>query len=508
MPSNAVSETSIVSAKSLRGDLDAIVMKAVRPEPSQRYQSASQLWSDIKRHLRREPVIARGDTRGYRFRRFVSRHKVGVAAASMVFLALSAGLGGVLWQAHKTALERDQVLTEMRRNEAVKNYLVLMFRTAGENQGSESTTAKEVLDQSAKRLNEQYLDQPQTRAEIVQALGELYIYMNDANGAEPLLKGYLKSQGTTPKARAEVSAMLADVELQRGNAVEARRLLNSAQAFWKKDTAQYRKSIISSRQTQAKIEKEESGLPTAIRTLQAALLEHDDYYGRNSTETAYHLNSLGIAYQANGDIDKADAAYRDSWKVHEKLANVNSAGALLTLGNWALVAYSKKDLARAEELLLKATKLRRDLYGPSAALAAMQGNLGKIILNGKRPKQALIQLEQALPMARQYTGEHSMLTIATLQSIIQAQMIQGDLKLANETLALTRNAARTHSGEDQVLYAICDGLEAKLRLAEGKKTEALQLVNAMDRKINALGPTGAPYAPSVQQLRADVEAAQ
>ena len=95
-PSNAVSASSIISAKSLRGDLDAIVLKALRPESGMRYQSASQLWNDIKRHLRREPVHGRGDARGYRYRRFVSRHKVGVAAAAAVFVAISVGVGGVV----------------------------------------------------------------------------------------------------------------------------------------------------------------------------------------------------------------------------------------------------------------------------------------------------------------------------------------------------------------------------------------------------------------------------
>jgi len=507
LPSSALDATNIITSKSLRGDLDAIVMKALRPEPGMRYQSAAELWNDIKRHLRREPVFARGDTRGYRIRRFMSRHKVGVAAAAIVLVAISVGIGGVLWQAHKTALERDQVLAEMRRTEAVKNYLLLMFRTAGENQGSESTTAKQVLDQSAKHLTEQYRDQPQTRAEIVEALGALYLYMNDADGAAPLLQDYLKSGDTTPAARAEVSAMLSEAELLRGNKTEARRLLDEAQAFWNKNPAQNRKSLVEIRQTQARIEKEESGLPTSIRTLQLALLEHDDYYGRNTTETANLLNSLGIAYQANGDIDKADAAFRDSWKAHEKLGDLNSAGALLTLGNWATVAYRKNDFARAEELLLKATTLRRDLYGSSAALAAMQGNLGKIILKAKRPKDALVQLDQALPMAREYTGEHSVLTIAILQSITEARIQLGELKLANDSLKQAMDAARTNSGEDQVLYAVCQGVEARLRLAEGKKAEARQLVNTMAGKLTALGEAGAPYAPSVQQLRAEIEAA-
>jgi non-specific serine/threonine protein kinase/serine/threonine-protein kinase len=276
--------------------------------------------------------------------------------------------------------------------------------------------------------------------------------MNDADGAAPLLRGYLKSNDVTPAARAQVSGLLAQAELQLGNKTEARRLLDAAQAFWNENPEQNRKALVEFRLTQALIEKEESGLPTSIRTMQLALLEHDDYYGRNAVETAVLLNSLGIAYQANGDIDKADAAFRDSWKVYEKLGSTRSAGALLVMANWTTVAYRKNDFARAEELLLKATKLRSDLYGPSAALASMQGNLGKIMLKANRPKDALVQLDQALPMTRKYTGEHSTLTTYILQSIAEAYIQLGELQRAGATERLCAH---------HTLFGKCSGITAQ-----------------------------------------------
>lgn len=508
LPSVAVTEHGPVSAASLRGDLDAIVTKALRPEPAQRYQSAAQLWADIERHSQREPVLARGEARGYRFRRFVSRHRVAVGAVAAVFLALTIGLVGVAWQARQVALERDQVLVEMDRAEAVKEYLVLMFRTAGEN-GEESTTAKQVLDQSARRLYEQYREHPQTYGELVETLGALYATMNDYDGGMPLLRGYLASPESAkqPATRANVQFLMADAELRRGNTAEARKQLDAAQAFWQTDVARYRKPLIGSRQIQANIEKEESGLPTSIRTLQVALLESDDYFGRNHIDTANVLNSLGIAYQANGDIDKADAAFRDSWAIYQKLDGERSAAALLTLGNWATVAYRKKDLKRAEDLLVRATTLRRELYGPSAALAAMQANLGKIILRAGRPSDAMAQLTPALAMSRQYTGEQSTLTIALLMSLTEGQLKLGDLTTASATLAQAKDAARASSGEEQVMYALCEGLEARLRLREGKPAEARRLADVMARKITALGEAAAPYAPEVQTLKSEVAAA-
>ena len=507
-PSEAAAPDGPVPARRLQGDLDAIVLKAVRREPGARYQSAAQLWNDIERHLRREPVQARGDARGYRVRRFISRHRVAVAIAAAVVIPLVAGLAGVAWQAREAARERDQAQLEMRRAEAVKAYRMLMFRTAGENAGSDALTAKQVLDKSARNLANEYRDQPQTRAELLETLGSLYSYMNDYEGAAPLLREYLASpeSQSSPVSRAEITAQLAEVELRRGNAAEARRLFDQAQGFWNQDPGQHRVALANSRQLQSQLEREESGLPTAIRTLQAGLLEHDAAFGRQHIYTANLLNSLGIAYQSNGDIDLADAAFRDAWNVYSALGQQESAGGLLTLGNWATVAFRKNDFASAEDRLRRASTLRRQLYGPSAALAAMQGNLGKVILRANRPDEALPLLEDSLAMSREFTGDQSQLTVVTLQSLTETHLRRGKFDLAASHLAQARDAARAHSGEDQVLYALCDGLDAKLQMALGNHPLALASANRMAAKLDALGEAGAPFLPEVQRLRSELTA--
>ena len=507
-PSEGAGPDSPVAARRLQGDLDAIVLKAVRREPAARYQSASQLWNDIARHLKREPVQARGDARGYRVRRFISRHRIALALSAAVVVPLVAGLSGVAWQAREAARERDQALLETRRAEAVKNYLLLMFRTAGENAGSESLTAKQVLDKSARSLANEYRDQPQTRAELLETLGSLYGYLNDYEGAAPLLREYLASPESqaSPVNRAEITAQLAEVELRRGNAAEARKLLDQAQAYWNQDPGKHRVALTTSRQLQAQVEREESGLPTAIRTLQAALREHEAYFGRKHVFTANLLNSLGIAYQSNNEIDLADATFRDAWDVYGALGLESSAGALLTLGNWATVAFRKSDYASAEDRLRKASALRRELYGPSAALAAMQANLGKVILRARRPDEALPLLVDSLAMSREFTGDQSQLTVALLQSLTEAHLMRGELDLAAGQLALARDAARAHSGENHVLYALCDGMEARLQMARGNHARALELANLMAGKIEALGEAGKAYQPEVLRLRGELNA--
>ena len=104
----------------LRGDLDRIILKALQKEPERRYSSAEALASDIRRHLEGLPVSAHGDALTYRARKFVRRHRVGVAAAGLVFIALIGALVATSWQARRA--ER-----EARKAEAVKDFLKSLF---------------------------------------------------------------------------------------------------------------------------------------------------------------------------------------------------------------------------------------------------------------------------------------------------------------------------------------------------------------------------------------------
>lgn len=95
-----------ISAADLRGDLDNIVLKALRKEPERRYTSAENLAEDIHRHQRGLPVAARPNTYSYRIERFVSRNKAGVIGAAFVALAAIIGLAATIWQGRVAQAER------------------------------------------------------------------------------------------------------------------------------------------------------------------------------------------------------------------------------------------------------------------------------------------------------------------------------------------------------------------------------------------------------------------
>jgi len=94
----------------LRGDLDNILLQALRKEPARRYPGVNALAEDIRRHLNNFPVRARKDTVGYRASKFIRRHRAGVTAAALVVIALISGITVAAWQAHVASLERAKAV--------------------------------------------------------------------------------------------------------------------------------------------------------------------------------------------------------------------------------------------------------------------------------------------------------------------------------------------------------------------------------------------------------------
>jgi hypothetical protein len=89
-------------------DVDRIILKALRKDPDRRYHGAHQLSGDLQRYLEGRPVLAAPDSRAYRMRKFATRHRLGLAAAALIALAIAGGSAATIWQARVAARERDR----------------------------------------------------------------------------------------------------------------------------------------------------------------------------------------------------------------------------------------------------------------------------------------------------------------------------------------------------------------------------------------------------------------
>ena len=199
---------------------------ALRKEPARRYGSAAQLAGDLESHLQSLPVVARPDTLPYRARKFVRRHRAGVAAAAVVVLLVAGFIGSLIVQGRRIARERDKARYAL-------GFLVDTFKEADpyHTQG-ERLTADEILTRGAERVSRDLSGQPDVQAALMDAIGEVERGLGRYDRAEPLLERGLALRSATfgpasPEA-AESLEHLGRLKQDRSAYAEAEELLRRA----------------------------------------------------------------------------------------------------------------------------------------------------------------------------------------------------------------------------------------------------------------------------------------
>jgi len=179
LPSQATDEAKALErgstakklAKALRGDLDSIVMKAIHQNPDHRYTTVDSFKSDLQRYLAGDPVESANGNVWYSARKFITRHRSGVAAAALVAIAVSVGSSIALWQSHVAK-------REARTATAVQQFITDIFETNSRSQTdplkARQTTARGLLDIGAQKIDNGLRDAPEAKAKMLGILADLY----------------------------------------------------------------------------------------------------------------------------------------------------------------------------------------------------------------------------------------------------------------------------------------------------------------------------------------------
>jgi eukaryotic-like serine/threonine-protein kinase len=189
-------------SRSLRGDLDHILLKALAAEPDQRYDSVSALAEDLRAWLEHRPVKAARPNRLYLAGKFVRRHRGGVAATLIVVMAIAAGMAGTIWQAQRAeqAAEQARMQAEraeqseaqtrlaLARSEALQDFLLGIFRASRPiRPGDEMPTTEELLAEGAERALRDEAAAPSLRADMLAAVATVYLQRQMFDAAERLI---------------------------------------------------------------------------------------------------------------------------------------------------------------------------------------------------------------------------------------------------------------------------------------------------------------------------------
>ena len=167
-------------------DLDTILMVALHKDPARRYASVENFSADIERYLNGFPVLARGDSWGYRNAKLVRRHPFATAAAVFSLIGVIAFSTGM-------AILTERARRETRMANEVTDYLIGVFRSNDPNSGrGDLVTARELLDRGVQQLNTKLKDEPQVQARMFDTIGELYNDLGLSQKAEELLRRSLE----------------------------------------------------------------------------------------------------------------------------------------------------------------------------------------------------------------------------------------------------------------------------------------------------------------------------
>lgn len=371
-------------ARQLSGDLDVILDKALRTVPEERYASADELGADIRRHLRGLPILAHPESARYRVRKFVQRHRVGVAAVMAAVLLLVGYALTVTVQRQRIAAERDRAEQEARKAEQVTDFLVHLFRSAEPNQGGgERVTARELLDVAARQLEGELADEPSVRAAMMSAIGRSYYQLGLYRDAGAMLERAIRERqepnGSGPDALASDlnSLALVTVASDRDRAFEL--------------------------------------FDEALRTAEHAVGPNDPLVGRILTDYGEVLDRLGTgAARGRGMVQRAVGIFRAApGDVRKELAHA------LTVS-----AYGQPPDVSIP-LMREAMELRRAVHGEKHTLVAT--SLSDLALATQRvdPLAADSLLQQALKILVAIHGERHVTPLGVMNNLAALRRDRG-----------------------------------------------------------------------------------
>lgn len=492
-----------VPAARLKGDLDAIVSKAMRKEPAQRYATVEALGEDLDRAQRFLPVQARQGSRRYAFGRFVRRNRVPIGAGMAVVVAVLVGTVAVAIQAHRASVERDRALAEARRSDSIVQTLTLML---GANPGATDLTLKQTLDQSSARMLEG-LDGSERSAEVAQAMGDLLVNVQDPKGAFTVYKTAL-DRGVGRDSvigTARLRAALGDAAVSVGQGEIAPALLDQADKVFLTDPERYAAEHQQVQLSRAAIARRKGDYDTAIGLLSDNLPEAERALAANDSAMLTRYNNLLVyLIEANrGEEVKPLLARIDRTLAHPGARDLIQAFSIDQLRAIWLLRMGNADTA--EKILARSAERRRKLFGENAGLASDLMQLGKARIVKRDYPAAEASLVEAEALAIRFMGPLALPTGVIRLALAQVRGERGNLAAARATLAKAAEAMAPLPTPNPLTgqYALT---EAVIAFNAGNEAEARAAAARARTAFVAMGPSGSFGLTSVVAIEKRIAA--
>jgi serine/threonine-protein kinase len=353
-------------SRRLAGDLDNIVMMALRKAPARRYASAEQLAEDLRRTTDGLPVRARKDTMRYRVGKFVRRNRYGVGTA-LLFLALVVGFGINRAQAARDlAKERDRAQQEAATARRVASFLEEVFRSADPTDTSgNAVTAREILDRAAERLDNAG-ERPEVRGALLDTMGSVYQHLGIYSRADPLLQEALavrrQSLGDENLDTASSLLHLGELRTDQARYTEGEDLLRRALGVREKLLGANHAAVAEALYSLGLVLRREGKSVEAERALRRAITLNEAALA-DGVPVALGLDRLALVLEDQGRLKEAEAAARRAVDIARRRLGEHHVDTARCVGRLGSVLSEKGDYAAAEPLIGEALETRRRKFG-------------------------------------------------------------------------------------------------------------------------------------------------
>jgi serine/threonine-protein kinase len=442
-PSSAVTRvdrppSSILHPRFLRGDIDNIVLMAMRKEPARRYASVGQFSEDIRRHLAGLPVVARKDTVSYRAGKFVNRHRIGVAAAALILLSLVAGMVATLIQVRVARRERSKA-------EAMSIFLGRTLTASNPDRTSNGQpSVKDILDDAAKRLaTEDLSDQPDVRAELQRVIGESYFALGQYDQARQNLAAALETQrrlfGEDGIPTLKTSAAMA--------------------LLWAGATGDYAKADKFYRANLPRLRAQQKKGTISVDYLITA------------------LNGCALLRRAQGDSREAENLLRESFTLLPLVPPEQRNGFGIAR---AVLALALADQGKFEEAIAivreKVAQIRAKQKEASSELPANLTGLGSFLLENGQASESLENLREAETLYRKIYTDANLQIGDNIRLQAQALFSVGNYPEAETKIEETLKIYRAATSEKFINYATALMVQGLIYSQTDRASEAEKLL--------------------------------
>jgi serine/threonine protein kinase len=479
--------------RTLRGDLDNIVAKALKKAPLERYASVKHFADDLKRYLNNEPVLARADNTWYRVRKFVARNRLPVSIGGAAIVAVVASAAVAVFEARTAKSERDRALALALRSEAVADFLnAVITEGAG---ADKPVTIRDMLARSETVARAQYSDAPEDRAAVFDMLGMYYMATDSYARADSLLQ----------EARGIVNAS-SDADLRRRLACDHAMILSTIgkapDAIQVLDKTIAEPGITTQQAAlclnfRAQVAWQSNDAANALKFSNLALERLHQTTHPSPFLEANLLSTLGYAEHINNRNDLAERYYAQSLAVFERLGRGRGAEAISVRNNWALVSDGAGVPRRSYELYEQSLQMvEQNDSGAPPQLA--------IIYNSARALESLGRFEAAVARYTDCAAGSKKAGIPPghvfcVLGLASIALERGDLAAAEEQLAVAAAIIGPTVPEHFPPTPRMQTLRASVAMARGRNAEAR---TALDGVIN--GSRSEFITTTALRVRADL----